>query len=692
VLVLINAIHREDVRQPSRADDYRTDIQGMRALAVGIVILAHAKIPGFSGGFVGVDIFFVLSGFLISRLLFAELAATGTIDLLGFWIKRARRLLPNALLTLAATMLLAAFVFRGYDLDRLGKEIARAGAQLVNFHFAAKSVNYFSAEDPPSPVLHFWSLSVEEQFYLVWPLLLLGLAFFSRNSVQAAGRVLVAIWCASLAAAIILTPIDQPLAYFGTGTRAWQLATGALVALHWPAIKALAPALRLGLGYLGLAAIGGSTIGFMPSMDYPGAWGLLPSLGAAGVIIAGSAGPGRIQQALSLPVLQWIGARSYSWYLWHWPLMVLPQAVYGDGPLVPLLAIPASLLIAALAYASVEDPIRRNTHLVLPSRRLVPVAALGLALTVVVGWTTYAPRTPEDPATMARRAALDKARKEEPGHERLGCFLSAKQTDQPDCLFGDVNASRRIVLIGDSHAALWFDPLDAAAKELGWRLNAWTKASCPMADVSSSRTKNNTPNHACFAWRKDIMARLTGPDRPDVVVIASRIDYTGRIYDPHTGVFPAKAEADKLWGRGFRTLVGRLVDAGVKVVVIRDVPRAYEHVQQCIIAGEPCDRPRAEAIAEPGVDVEVARSFSNGVMLADFTDVICDGDICPIMRNGMIAYRDDNHLTNGFARTFAPQFVDLLKWLEHAAPEQLLQSAAQGTADDAPSGSISPLR
>ena len=152
----------------------------------------------------------------------------------------------------------------------------------------------------PSPVLHFWSLSVEEQFYFIWPILLLGLACFQRDSVKAAGRALAAIWICSLAASIILTPIDQPLAYFGTGTRAWQLATGALLALHWQAITALPAALRRVLGAIGLAAIGVSLFSFNPAMDYPGAWGLLPSLGAAGLIIAGSAGQGPIQRVLSL--------------------------------------------------------------------------------------------------------------------------------------------------------------------------------------------------------------------------------------------------------------------------------------------------------------------------------------------------------------------------------------------------------
>jgi peptidoglycan/LPS O-acetylase OafA/YrhL len=669
---------------------YRTDIQGMRALAVGAVVLSHAEIPGFAGGFVGVDVFFVISGFLISRLLFAELATTGTIDLFAFWIKRARRLLPNALLTLACTAFLAAFVFTGYNLDLLGRDIIWACIELSNFYFAARDVDYFRPDTMPSPVLHFWSLSVEEQFYFIWPILLLGLACFQRDSVKAAGRVLAALWICSLAASIILTPMDQPLAYFGTGTRFWQLATGALLALHWQAITALPSALRQALGLLGLAAIGVSLFSFTPAMDYPGAWGLLPSLGAAGLIVAGSAGGGPIQRLLSLNVLQWVGARSYSWYLWHWPLIVLPRGTYGNIAIIALLAIPASLVVASLAYRFVEEPVRRAKHLYMPSLRIAG-ATIGAIVAVLTVWNMDIALTEQGREIRDRRIVMQKAHDEVHGHEASGCLLNARETVQPGCLFGDTSARRRIVLFGDSHAAYWFNPLAAAAGQLGWRLNAWTKSSCPPSDIVSSRKQGSAPNHPCFAWRKEVMAQLTGPDRPDVVILSSRVDYTGRTMDPGTGRILAKSEADEAFRAGLDAVISRLVQAGIEVVVIRDIPRAFAHFEKCFIAGAPCDRPRSEAMAVSGVEVDVARSFDHGVMLADFTDAICEADACPTVRNGAIVYKDDNHLTAGFARTLTPQFVQLLQTLADSDSKRREWTVAQG-ADVGPSGSISPVR
>lgn len=209
---------------------YQPEIQGMRALAVLAVVWAHARIPGLAGGFTGVDVFFVISGFLITRLLLAELARTGGINLLAFWARRARRLLPNAFAALLGAVLLA-LVFPGYMPEKLAREVMFAALNFANFHFADQAVDYFQSEGPASPVLHFWSLSVEEQFYMAWPPLLLALGlYFRQRFLRAALLLLGLVWCASFAASVYLTYEEQPFAYFGTGARCWQLATGALLA------------------------------------------------------------------------------------------------------------------------------------------------------------------------------------------------------------------------------------------------------------------------------------------------------------------------------------------------------------------------------------------------------------------------------------------------------------------------------
>jgi len=640
----------------------RPDIQGLRAVSILAVVLAHSQLPGFSGGFIGVDVFFVISGFLISRLLLSEAVATGHIDVKRFWIKRARRLLPNACLTLATTAILATFVFPGYDLHTLAKEITSAALNYSNFHFADKSADYFHFDGSPSPVMHFWSLSVEEQFYLLWPLTLIVLARkFPHKIWKAAAIVLVLVWIGSFAISLVLTAIDQPVAYFHTAARCWQLATGALLVIFWDGIAKIDIGLRRLMAGLGAAAVAFSIAVFDASTLYPGYWALLPTLGTAAIIAGAQAGErgGWLERLLSLPVLQWIGARSYSWYLWHWPLIVLPQATFPDTPYVALISLPLSLLIASLVYWGLEDPIRRNRMWVaLP---LPFMMGAGAALIGVIGIAFGAILLPSlaDEATAARMAVLDASSQDRPRVFYDRCHLRKKDIKQPECLYGDVTGRRRVVIFGDSHAAQWFDALDAAAKQTGWQMNSWTKGACPSVDVALSWRPRGSRYSACDHWRDAVMADLTGRARPDLVVISNRKEYTGRIFDPISGNFFSHSVAEEAWRNGFRRILDRLTQAGIKVVVIGDIPRAHKYFATCLAQGRVCDRTRTEAIGSQP-DIEVAKEFNGKVTLVDFTDEMCDEVKCPTTKNGMIIYRDDYHLTAKYAATFAPQLSQLL--------------------------------
>jgi peptidoglycan/LPS O-acetylase OafA/YrhL len=633
----------------------------MRALSVLAVIAAHAGLPGLPGGFTGVDVFFVISGFLITRLLLAEVDATGRIDLLVFWARRCRRLLPNAFAALIGTVLIAVFLFPGYDLIVLAREVKYAALEIANFYFIDKGVDYFGSDLRASPVLHFWSLSVEEQFYIGWPLLLSGLAVAFGASYRRAAVVLLAIiWCVSFALCVSLTSSEQPVAYFGTHTRCWQLATGALLAAGWLAVSTLPRLARLAMAWAGLAAIAAS-ITLIDGNDYPGFWALMPTLGAAGLIAGfGAANPeGVLRRVLSAAPMQWIGERSYSWYLWHWPLLALPRMIYPESPWVAVIAIPSSLVLACAAYAWIETPLRKpGAGLVATPMRVLAATAAAAVLVIGIGLAAMPALYVVNGEVAERLARIRTASEDLSLPNRDGCHLGRKGVDQPDCLFGDPAGSREAVLWGDSHAFHWFAGVNAAAEKNGWRLRSWSKSACPSAEIAFFHEER--PYETCHRWREAMLARLTGPERPDLVILSNATHFVSRTRDPVTLERLPLPQATQMWAEGFRKVIARLLAAGVQVVVIRDTPMADPAYRICLRKGGNCVTPREVALPDAPIDAEVARSFGDRVTLLDFTDSICDEAECPVMRNGIVVYRDRNHITASYAATFAPQFAEVL--------------------------------
>ncbi|HYY05676.1 MAG TPA: acyltransferase, partial [Candidatus Limnocylindria bacterium] len=380
----------------------RDDIQGLRAVAVLLVALGHAGVPFLGGGYVGVDVFFVLSGFLITGLLLAEAERGGTVSLGDFYARRARRILPAAALTLLVTDIAAHHLLNFVRARQVISDSVWAAAFGANVHFAHQGTDYFAQGQPPSPLLHFWTLSVEEQFYLVWPALL-ALVLLRRRRLLVVVSVLGA---ASLAWSIASTRASENAAYCSTFARAWELALGAALAIAWPNL----PPLHSRVRWVGLAAIGAAAVGFSSATPFPGYAAVLPAAGAALVIAAG--GGARL---LSSAPLRYVGDRSYAFYLWHWPVLTIAvqHAGHDLSTAVKLLLLLGAFALSVLSYALVENPIRRAR---MPARILWPASAavaLGLALVILrsVGGGTAAaavhPRPLLDPAVIAlERAAL----------------------------------------------------------------------------------------------------------------------------------------------------------------------------------------------------------------------------------------------------------------------------------------------
>ena len=368
-----------------RADEYRSDLEGLRGVAILLVLLFHAGIPGAAGGFVGVDVFFVLSGFLITGLLVRERERHGRIDLPAFYSRRARRILPAALVTAVVTLAFSLIVLAPIDLPGVAGDAIASVLSAGNIRFAASSMDYFASETAPSPFLHYWSLGVEEQFYLVWPALLI-LAMRSGRPRLGAGIVLIAVLVGSYAAANLLTGISAPWAFYSLPTRAWQLALGGLLAVTATWHMRVPAWIRAPVGWAGLAAILAAVVLIGPATPYPGVAALLPTIGAAGVVLAGER-CWSVASVLTLAPLRFLGRISYSLYLVHWPLLILPTADLALGAVLPVgervaLAL-ASIVLAAASYRWVEQPFRTARAIALPTRRTIALAGAAVAATIV---------------------------------------------------------------------------------------------------------------------------------------------------------------------------------------------------------------------------------------------------------------------------------------------------------------------
>src|SRR5262249_34771430 len=341
-----------------RGAGFRADLQGMRAVAVTLVVLNHVGLRGFGGGYVGVDVFFVLSGFLITGLLLSEARKTGSISLKKFYMRRARRILPAALLTLIATDIAAYYLTNFVRAKQAIDDSIWTAFFAANIHFAHQATNYFDRGQPPSPLFHYWSLAVEEQFSLVWPALL-GAAFLAARAVKrrgpvAAGALAGVITVLSLIWSIHDTRTNPQGAYFSPFVRAWELGLGALLVFVAPVLSRSPRLVRASAGWAGLAAILVASATFTSQTAFPDSAALLPTVGAALVIAAGLGEAGRFAAArvLSLGPFRWLGDRSYALYLWHWPFLVL-AAQYVGHPLSKeenFMLVAAAVALSALSY------------------------------------------------------------------------------------------------------------------------------------------------------------------------------------------------------------------------------------------------------------------------------------------------------------------------------------------------------
>jgi peptidoglycan/LPS O-acetylase OafA/YrhL len=656
---------------------HRRDIEGLRAVAVLLVVLYHCGVPVLGGGYVGVDVFFVISGFLITSLLLRELSATGTISIAGFYARRFLRLLPAAVLVTAATVLAALAWLPPLRGPQIALDGLFATVYGVNYRLAAAGTDYLNADAAPSPLQHFWSLAVEEQFYVVWPLLLL--AAFAAGRRRGVVVALSAVVVTSLTLAVWQTRSDATWAYFGLHTRAWELGVGALIAvlgLRLP--RRTASALTAG----GLGAITLAAVLFSAQTPFPGYAAVLPVLGAAAVLAGGATAPSGL---LAEAPLQAIGRLSYSWYLWHWPfLMIGPDALGVEpGPAVNLALAAGALVAAALTYAFLENPVRH-----LRTLRDRPGRAIGggLAVTVLtaagylaVGTGDTAGRlatgdvAPPLTAVTAQRLAEGVATPAVPAN--LTPSLAAATEDAPriyadkcsgaftdpeikkPCAYGDLGSDRTVVLFGDSHAAHWFPALERIAEDRHWRLVMVTKSACSAASVRIFQATLNRPYDECVAWREQVWDYIASL-RPAMVVVSSAAG--GTVVDDSGAKITDPGYADRVWIDGWRRSADRLAATGARLVLIEDTPYQAGDTVECLSVHlrDPgaCVVSAGTALPNPDRRRAVAATLAAaGVTVVDPLPWFCTAERCPVIVGNVLVYRDASHITATYARLVAPQ-------------------------------------
>jgi peptidoglycan/LPS O-acetylase OafA/YrhL len=653
---------------------FRRDIEGLRAVAVGLVLVYHAGVSVVPGGYVGVDVFFVLSGYLITGLLFQELKETGTIRLLDFYAKRARRLLPASFTVLifvgavvfAVPRLMPSIVLPQMYGRSISWDIQRSALYVVNWLFAERSVSYQGSTGVGSPVLHFWSLSVEEQFYAVWPLLLLGVMIVARRSTLVLGIVIGLITAASLVMSYRLTLTDPDQAYFVSTTRIWELSLGGLGALSNPLISRLHERYQKATGAVlrvfvptGFLMIVVSALMYDSSTAYPGLAALAPTAGALMVLLGGLGGArSRVGRMLELSPLQWLGARSYSLYLWHWPMVWLAAAALGPLSVwAGLGAVAFSFVPAMLSYRFVETPIRFG-----PIARWSPSINVGLAgLLSVAGFgvgafllvtTTNVPSSvgERDPAPATEVAGIqvtagkitpsaDRVRYDRPTGYSSDCFVTFREDRYTECSTGNGNSETTIVLVGNSHTAHWSPAIDELAREHDWHVIHIQHDGCRLA-----RGLSNEPQ--CVAWAQQVWDRL-----PEIVVDED-VDLI------LTGPRPLiDLSASVRIERHYSSAFGELSALGVPAVVIAPAPTGKIIGVDCRSLGNDlssCALSRAEATAGAGPILAAARTADLPVL--DLTSYFCNLELCPAVIDDLWVRRDNSHITRTFALALTDAF------------------------------------
>ena len=629
---------------------FRPDIEGLRALAVLMVVFYHYGLKLFLGGFVGVDVFFVISGYLITGILFAQIDEAGSLDALRFYGRRARRLLPAACLVTIVTLIGASLISAPLEQRFWSKSAVFSSAYVSNYWFMIKAGDYFASDSATNPFLHTWSLAVEEQFYLAWPALII----VSANLGKYGARFLIlAFSLASLAVCAWLSYKASSVAFYSSPTRVWEFGLGA--AAGWVPVQAI-KRFAVSISITGLILIGLGVGAAGGQATFPGWIAIIPTTGAALMLIGGSAG--------GLPLLAtrpflWTGQRSYSIYLWHWPVIVLAGVLVGELSLVGRIACGLlTLVVAAASYALFEQPIRANKYLArFPLRSLAVGIGFSMAAVLISGLSFLQARA----ASLSReQKQITAAAQQVSLSNRAGCINGYRDSVVKPCRFG--SGRQVIALFGDSHADHWSTPLAAFARSHDWTIVTFLKSACAAVDVPVYSTKLRRSFDECRTWRARAMQNILALHPTAVVIGQYSAGYIASKSNP-MGVSPAA------WQRGLRSTVQNFAAAGLPAIVLRDTPFFPVSVPTCLgrAVRRGSDAVQCGGMRSAILDSSIAgaeRVTVERYRSAHYIDpnrFVCGRSFCPPMIAGKVVYRDDNHLSYQIASTLSDKIGEAIE-------------------------------
>ena len=641
----------------------RLDLDGLRGLAVLLVIGFHAGVPWLRGAFVAVDVFFVLSGFFLATALARLLATDQEVRPAELFARRVWRLLPFLVVVLLATLATTSF-YAPIDRADVAEHMVPVSAGVSNLVFAAQGVNYFHAGE--NPLLHTWMLGVELQLALLFPLLvMLFAAWGERRAGAATGSDrrwiilrtvmlgVAAVAAFSFVLSVIINDGSPMWAYFGPHTRLWSFSAGALMAFFaGGGQSAIGPfAGRIGVVQIaGLGLLVAPALLYESSLAYPGVMALAPVGGTLLLLSTGGLGtaslPGRL--LASRPLVA-IGNASYGWYLWHWPLMVLGGVLMpGIGVMGRLAWGFAGLLAAIVTHRLLAQPVQATVVPMVLSRR--PLVAAGFVSATLVllgmgaGWSS---------ARFVRQSEHRRyaaARNDHFGHDCWG--ISQRNARRDGCAFGATSSATTLALIGDSHAWHWMGALAGAGEAHRWRIEPNVMGACPVADlrglVSGAAARLYRP---CAQFLESTLRRLEA-ERPQAVILSNS--------DFYMKAEPIRVP-ERVWTEGLRRTYARFERAGIRVIVIRSTPWVPFDVPSCLSRraarlpfATDCRFAPDQAFIAQGQRAQDHAARGLNVRFVDMNDQVCETGRCETERGGLVLYSDDNHLTTSFSKSLGP--------------------------------------
>ena len=603
-------------------------IQGLRALAALLVTIFHARLV--PGGFIGVDIFYVISGYLITGLILREIEQTGSLDLNAFYQRRIKRLLPTSVFVLFITAIVGMFVLPAITRDALGRDLFAAAAYISNYLFAWWQNDYQNLNATPSPFIHYWSLAVEEQFYVVWPILLLLLARYGRRAIFWGISITTVL---SLLLSVYQTQTSPIWAFYSLPTRAWELGVGALL-LFVPE-KVWRNRFIPWLGVIGIAI---ATFNFDENTAFPGVNAVLPVFATALLIGSISIWPRAFNDLSNNRISQWLGSISYPLYLWHWPALVLPSSALGRPLRIRerLFCILLTVVLAHLTSKFIEQPLR---HKKIEGKKVylffVATTITSLVAGLIISATSSSMISVK--GTNYKFNLIDVM--EKPAVYGDDCHVNYGETKSGYCTYGDTKSNRTLVLYGDSHAAQWFPALEQIALERGYKLISLTKSACPAVDAPRE-DQGAFKNVHCEKWRQNSITRIKSI-HPDAVITSSFQYFT-----PPSG-FPSKS---RWWDDGQRRLLSELRGSSNHLIYISDTPRPLRDIPNCLASRDShtCD------------STEKTRNvIINGFEKIDPTPWLCTS-YCPAIKDGYVVYRDASHISVAASLALKPELEKAL--------------------------------